>query len=446
MLRRTLIAGTLVALGIALPAAADPVNRTPRAGSPFTTAAVNRAVARTWAARLVSELRMPPSAVRSAGKPAGLGSSLDSPGFSLTTRQLVDETSWWTVDEPPSAIVTFVHAHLPHALRIVGVSVGSEPGHVTDGFWSYAAPAGLSQLTAAVQTDALTNGRTAVRLDGEATWLVPRPAWDRIPTSVRSVSYTARANVAGFDGAGPSHGRRSAPHTLGARDARRLAAAVDRLQRLQPGVVFSCPLDAVQPRITLRFRGAGGRPLAVAIDRPSGCASLSLSVRGRRGPPLDDMAIPARPIEQQMVRLGAIPACRSDQLVAGPAALALAARRPTLTLSVRDRSDAVCTARGFARVTLVGSRGHVLGRRHHDVAPRVLQRKGVAGTVILYPGTSAQFTARYDTCPARPRAVIARIRVPGTSSDLHERLASTGRRVTPCRGTVLRVDPLSPAL
>jgi hypothetical protein len=151
-------------------------------------------------------------------------------------------------------------------------------------------------------------------------------------------------------------------------------------------------------------------------------------------------------IEQRMVALGVIRRCRSDQLVAGPASLALAAHRPTLTLSLRDRSDAVCTVRGFPRVALVGSRGHALAARHRNIAAVALRREGVAASVILYPGTSAQFTARYDTCPRRPRAVIARIRVPGTRDDLRGHLASTGRRVTPCRGTVLRVDPLSPAL
>jgi hypothetical protein len=147
-----------------------------------------------------------------------------------------------------------------------------------------------------------------------------------------------------------------------------------------------------------------------------------------------------------MVAFGAIRRCRSGQLVAGPASLALAAHRPTLTLSVRDRSDAACTVRGFPRVRLVSSRGHVLAERHRDLDPGALRREAVGGAVILYPGTSAQFTTRYDTCPAHPRAVIARIQVPGTRGDLSGQLASTGRRVTPCAGTVLRVDPLSPAL
>jgi hypothetical protein len=407
---------------------------------------VNRAAARQWGSRLISELQLPAGAVRAVGKPAGVGTSLDSPGFSLTTPQLVDDTSWWTIDEPPSTVVAFVRAHLPPALRIVGSGVGSESGQVTDAFWSYAPPAGLSQLTAAVQTDAPAGGRTVVRLDGEATWLVPRPAWDRIPASVRSVTYTTRATVAGLGGGRPAHGRRSAPRTLGRRDARRLAAAIDRLARMQPGVAYACPIDAVEPRITLRVRGAGGRPLAVAVDRPSGCATLSLSVHGRPGPALNDMAGRPLPIEEQMVALGAIRRCRSGQLAAGPASLALAAHRPTLTLSVRDRSDAACTVRGFPRVRLVGSRGHVLAGRHRDLDPGALRREPVGGAVILYPGTSAQFTARYDTCRGHPAAVTARIRVPGTQSDLRGRLASTGRRVTPCGGTVLRVDPLSPAL
>jgi hypothetical protein len=445
MLRRTLIAGTLVLLGIALPAAADSP-RHPGFVSPPSSRAVNQAAARTWAARLLSELHLPAGAVRSAGKPAGTGTALSSPGFSLTSPELIDDTSWWTVAEPPSAVVAFVRTHLPHARRIVGRGVGGEPGQVTDNFWSYSAPAGLSQVSVAVQTQALPGGRTAVRLDAEATWLVPRPAWDRIPRSVRSLTFTARASVAGFDGGHASHGRRSTPRTVGRHDARRLAAAINRLQRMQPGIVFSCPFDAVQPRITLRFRGPGGRPLAVAVDSPSGCASLSLSVHGRSGPRLDDMVGPRLTIEQQMVALGAIGRCRSDQLAAGPAALALAAHRPTLTLSIRDRSDAVCTVEGFPRIALVGSRGRVLGRRHRDVGMAALRREGSAAAVILYPGTSAQFTARYDTCPGRPRAAIAQIRVSRSGGDLRERLASTGRSVTPCRGTVLRVDPLSPAL
>src|SRR5579875_21471 len=371
MLRRTLIAVALVPLGVAPPALSRPptTGHPPPAGSPFTTRAVNRAAARTWAARLLSELRLPATAVRVPGEPAGAGRALASPGFALTTPESVDDTSWWTIDAPPSKVVAFLRAHRPRALRLVDHSAGGEPGRIAAAFWSYAAPPGLGQLTAAVQAAPLGGGRTAVRLDGEATWIVPRPSWDRIGAAVRSVTYTARATIVGLDGARASHGRRSAPRTLGRLDARRLAAAIDRLQRGQPGVAYSCPFDPVQPRITLRFRGPGGRPLAVAVERPAGCPSVGLSVHGRRGPALDELTAPLTLVEW-MVSLHALRPCRANQLGSGPASLALAARRPTLTLTVRNRSDAVCTVRGFPRVALVGARGHVLARRRRRVDAR----------------------------------------------------------------------------
>jgi hypothetical protein len=423
--------GALILLGVALPAAGAAGAGGPRAGSPFTTGATNRAAARGWAARLLSELRLPGGAVSSPGAPPGTGRALGAPGFSLTGPELVDATSWWTVDEPPAAVVAFVRAHLPRDRSIVARGVGGEPGRVTDGFWSFSAPAGLRQLTAAIQTDILSRGRTAVRLDGEATWLVPRPSWDRIPASVRSVTYTARAINSGSAGAVGSRGGMSAPRTLGRRDAQRLAAAINRLQRMQPGVAYSCPFDPVQPRITLRFRGADGHPLAVAVDAPSGCATIGLSVAGHRGPALDDMAA-ARPIQQRMVALGAIRRCRSAELVAGPASLALAAHHPTLTLSVRDRSDAVCIVRGFPRVALLGFRGRTLAGRRTEIAPDAARRAGISGAVILYPGHAD--------------AVAARVVLPRVGGALRAVLATSGRHVTPCPDALLRVSAFTPAL
>src|SRR6202020_2116615 len=108
--------------GIALPAAADPPGHAPATRPPSTQAA-NRAAAQAWASRLLSELRLPASAVRSPGRPAGVGTALASPGFSLTTPELVDDTSWWTIEQPPAAVISFVGAHLPHARRIVGRGV-----------------------------------------------------------------------------------------------------------------------------------------------------------------------------------------------------------------------------------------------------------------------------------------------------------------------------------
>lgn len=468
MLRRTLIAGTLAALGLAvsvaatvaaasalpaaatvaavsaLPAAAAAAPRALPAGDPFTAPAVNRATARRWAAQALADLRLPPGARRLSHRPAGLGRALRSPGFSIAGPELVDATSWWTVDAPPWRLVAYVRAHLPHRRPIVTHGVGGEPGRVTDGFWSYAPPPGLMQLSAAIQTDLLRNGLTAVRLDGEATWLVPRPSWDRIPASVRSVTYTARATVTAPSTGRPVRGRRSRPRTLPRGDAQRLARAIDRLQRRQPATAYSCPFDPVQARVILRFRGAGGRPLALAVDAPGGCADLTLRVTDRRGPVLDERGV-RRSITEQLVALGAIPACRIRELAAGPASLAPAGRRPLLTLSLRNRSDSVCTVRGYPRIALLDAAGHPLGHRQRAVGAARLRRAGISGTVILYPGTSAQLSVRYADCPTRTGAATARIGLPHARTALGVPLR-TARAVTPCPGAALQVSVLSAAL
>jgi hypothetical protein len=472
MLRRTLIAGTLalgltvlvaatVAAASALPAAVPPsglaavappsalpaATAAPRAlpaGDPFTAPAVNRATARRWAARALADLRLPLGARRLSHRPAGLGRALRSPGFSIAGPELLDATSWWTVDAPPWRLVAYIRAHLPHRRPIVTHGVGGEPGRVTDGFWSYAPPPGLMQLSAAIQTDVLRDGLTAVRLDGEATWLVPRPSWDRIPASVRSVTYTTRATVTAPSSGRPMRGRGSRPRTLPRGDAQRLARAIDRLQRRQPDTAYSCPFDPVQARVILRFRGAGGRPLALAVDAPGGCADLTLRVAGRRGPVLEERGV-RRSITEQLVALGAIPACRTRELAVGPTSLAPAGRRPLLTLSLRNRSESVCTVRGYPRIALLDAAGHPLVPRQRAVGTARLRRAGISGTVILYPGTSAQLSVRYADCPAGAGAATARIGLPRARTTLGVPLR-TARAVTPCPGAALQVSALSAAL
>ncbi|HET9125193.1 MAG TPA: DUF4232 domain-containing protein [Solirubrobacteraceae bacterium] len=464
MLRRTHLAGALAALGLAipvasavaaasaLPAAVPPAARraataAPRAlpaGDPFTAPAVNRAAARRWAARALADLRLPPGARRLSHRPAGLGRALRSPGFSIAGPELVDASAWWTVDAPPGRLVAYVRAHLPHRRPIVTHGVGGEPGRVTDGFWSYAPPPGLLQLSAAIQTDVLRGGLTAVRLDGEATWLVPRPSWDRIPASVRSVTYTARATVTAPSTGRPVRGRGSRPRTLPRGDAQRLARAIDRLQRQQPDTASSCPFDPVQARVILRFRGASGRPLALAVDAPGGCADLTLRVAGRRGPVLQERGV-RRSITEQLVALGAIPACRTGELAAGPTSLAPAGRHSLLTLSLRNRSDSVCTVRGYPRIALLDAAGHPLVHRQRAIGAARLRRAGISGTVILYPGTSAQLSIRYADCAARAEAATAQIGLPQARTALGVPLR-TARAVTPCPGAALLVNPLSAAL
>src|SRR5579875_3284505 len=335
MLRRTLIAVALVPLGVAPPALSRPptTGHPPPAGSPFTTRAVNRAAARTWAARLLSELRLPATAVRVPGEPAGAGRALASPGFALTTPESVDDTSWWTIDAPPSKVVAFLRAHRPRELRLVDHSAGGEPGRIADAFWSYAAPPGLGQLTAAVQ--AAPHGGPARRggdVDRATAVLGP----DRCRGSLGDVHR-------------PGDDRRP-------RWSTRLAWA---------------PLGAAHARPPRRSPAGGGdRPAAarstrrcVLVPVRSGAAADHAALSRSRRPPARRRRRASGGLPERRPQRPRTPRSR-------PASLALAARRPTLTLTVRNRSDAVCTVRGFPRVALVGARGHVLARRRRRVDAR----------------------------------------------------------------------------
>jgi hypothetical protein len=61
---------------------------------------------------------------------------------------------------------------------------------------------------------------------------------------------------------------------------------INHLDVVQPGA-RTCPL-ATLAYVDLRFLSGSGRGLADAVEHPTGCASVSLSVGGRRGPSLSD--------------------------------------------------------------------------------------------------------------------------------------------------------------
>ena len=107
-----------------------------------------------------------------------------------------------------------------------------------------------------------------IRTDGEAVWLTPRPAWERIPAAVHSATFTASGN--GGDGVlGPT----SASRRLTGAALHKLVRAINTAEIVQPGE-HTCPLgitESVRPR----FFDAAGGTLARATEHPTGCASVS---------------------------------------------------------------------------------------------------------------------------------------------------------------------------
>jgi hypothetical protein len=355
---------------------------------------VNLAAARTEAPRLLSLIQLPAGTTSSQTEPAGDRGLLAEPGYGEATPNLVDAGAWWTTAMNPDAVLAYVRTHRPPGARPFGTTSDSGPNGVSAETFTLPPVAGVlrERFVSAVAVR-LAGGRTGVRTDGEAVWLTPRPAWEQLPATVRMITFTAQGSTL----SGRS-GRVSIPRTVTGSAAQRLVAFINGLDVVQPGA-RSCPIGRYA-WLRLTFRAADGSALAGAIERPTGCASVTLSIRGRTGPALTDS--PA--VTSELERLGAIPPCTGRQLRPAANPLARDAGGDVLTLTFTNRSDSVCRVSGFPGIRLIDGRG----RQLHVTLPHF----GSAVAVALAPGEAAWASATSTRCSAR-RARLVRVALLG---------------------------------
>jgi hypothetical protein len=247
-----------------------------------TSARTNRAQAQREASRLLDLIRLPSDASRSATEPGGDHGGLATPTDDQLTPNLVDAHAWWTVPGKAGDVLGYVAAHLPHgAKRSITVGGNLAAGYAAEDWSLPALPGVLSQREIGVIVVQLNPAMVGVRTDGEAIWIVPRPAWEVIPARVRAVLITATGVP--HDGWPALH---PGSYRLAGARAQRLVSFINRLGLAQPGI-RNCPAE-FPLLVKLRFLSATSRTLATAVEQPTGCSSVSLTIQGRRGPLLDD--------------------------------------------------------------------------------------------------------------------------------------------------------------
>ncbi len=387
------------------------------AGSPYGNATANRQAAQTAAPQLLALLQMPPGTTMSASDPAPDG-ALSQIGYNEATPNLVDADAFWTTGDSASEVLAYVKAHLPSDAKAAGYSGISGPNQPSDSsyFWALPpVPGVLGQRVLALSLTELSGGQVAARTDGEAVWLTPRPSWERIPAGVQSVTFVVR-------GTSPSGrpGPPSSQRTLRGARARRLTAMINRLGVVQPGA-YSCPASFASS-VRLRF-SARGRTVARATEQPTGCASVQLTVGGRRGRALQD----SPSVTDDLIRLGAIPTCPRGALEASlsrPGRDGGPMTRGT-EVKVINRSASVCRLRGYPGVGLLGADGAGLPARVHRVGARFLRGEGVEADVVLGAGGAANFSLQWTACHVTP-ARLLRFSLPRVA----------GAFVVPVRGTI----------
>jgi hypothetical protein len=160
----------LCSLGLAGCGAAGVTLRT--ASSPS-----NARAARADARSLVGSLRLPATATRSSGEPAGDDGLLAEPGTGLLgTPGEVNKTSFWIIAASKQRVLAFVKASRPAGSRLVGLGGSGPPGGPTTQYEEFASPAVPHVLLTrqlVVELASLADGRTGVRADAEVIPNVP---------------------------------------------------------------------------------------------------------------------------------------------------------------------------------------------------------------------------------------------------------------------------------
>ncbi|HEX6713195.1 MAG TPA: hypothetical protein VF066_07410 [Thermoleophilaceae bacterium] len=257
----------------------------------------NERTARADAADALGLLRLPDGAARSDENPAADPQLLESPGLGRSASpNQIEQSEFWRVPGDPSDAIAWVKAHPPAGTRLVAWGKASNRDGPTT--WSAAferrpVPEVMVGRQLAVTVAKAADGGTALRADGFATWLVVRPASERIPAGAEVVQVTITGHFS------------TARIGFAVRDKQQVALVTRILNRLpvtQPGL-FMCPLDRGIHAL-LTFRGGGGATIARADATLGGCAQVDLTIDGARQPSLngygllDDLeAVLGRPID-----------------------------------------------------------------------------------------------------------------------------------------------------
>jgi hypothetical protein len=236
----------------------------------------NARVARHDVRGLLSKLVLPAGATQTAHDP-GAGRVLAEPALAPDTSALVDIHRFWRVaGEQPGDVLAWFQAHVPAGSSLTTSGSGSGPGY-EESVLGYSFPNLAGVITSRELAVSITNARgggTAIRVDAEDVYWVPKPKWERIPAGVGLIDVTVQR----MNPSSTSH------YTV--TDMAKVTKIVKLVNALPPGQpgVIACPADG-GPDVTLDFRSASGAtPLATAIVDGSGCGGVSLMLRGKRAP------------------------------------------------------------------------------------------------------------------------------------------------------------------
>jgi hypothetical protein len=255
----------------------------------------NRSAAQSEAQALVAAAVLPTDATRLSGKPDGDGDVLANPGTIGSNPNLALSTAWYRSGLSVADVLAFFDAHPPAGATLF-ISGGGETrdGHRAE-TRVYQRPrirGSLETRWLVVGATKLDDGSTGIRLDGYVVWLIGRSPGMEI-TGARHLTIN------------------SGRHKVVVRDparVARIAAMLNALDVEQPGIRMCqrAPLpEPPHPRLTFRDH-VGGKVIAYAHVRPSGCGRVDMVVGGKRYESLDLQFAPGPKLLKTLKKLGAL--------------------------------------------------------------------------------------------------------------------------------------------
>jgi hypothetical protein len=273
-IRIAIFVGVLAA-GTAAVAIAQPGSPVPK------RAASNARVARRDVRALLAKVAMP-SGATVVGRDPAPDARFSSPGSEPGSSALVDVHEFVRVAGDPSDAIAWFDSHAPTGSTVDGTGSGGGPGYEFDSV-SYAfAPVNnvLTSRGVVVEATEARGGGTAIRIDAQDVYFVPRPKWEQLPSGITAIDLTIQHEDR-------STGRTSTSNQT-VTDVAQVSKIVSMVDGLPPGQPweFHCPAD-FGPNITLTFL-QGSKKVASVFAEGSGCGAVTFSLGGRQGPPLSD--------------------------------------------------------------------------------------------------------------------------------------------------------------
>jgi hypothetical protein len=248
------------------------------------SASANHARADQDAHALLARAVLPAGAARLAQAPAGANLiANDLPH--VATPDLSDAHAYWRVAGTPGAVLAYVGAHTAHIGPAEPGSAGGPGGGYSWVQLALRPVAGVfDERSLVIKVVGLRDGATAVRVDAQVVWVIPRPSSERVPAAVREIDVTR---------APPRKPATASVTVTSPATITKIVSLINALPTVQP-YVMSCPSwPSDTPVVTLTFRASrAGRvlaqasELATATEPTTGCDAMSLTLRGKPQTPL----------------------------------------------------------------------------------------------------------------------------------------------------------------